>query len=170
MVEATFGDEMIDTIIASCNLESGGAYSAVGTYDHSELVQMVVALSGQTGLEVPTLVEAFGTYLFGRFLELFPVFFEHETSFDFLDSIHDVVHVEVLKLYPDAGLPSFVSQISEDRKTLNFEYHSSRHFADLAVSLMKGAFAHWGEDVDIHIEDRTTGEQQVVMFTCTRND
>lgn len=170
MVEATFGDEMIDTIISSCDLESGGAYSAVGTYDHTELVQMVVALSGQTGIEVPALVEAFGTYLFGRFLELFPVFFEHETSFEFLNSIHDVVHVEVLKLYPDAGLPSFESQISEDKKTLHFEYHSSRHFADLAVGLMKGAFAHWGEDVHIDIEDRTTGEKQVVMFTCTRND
>lgn len=170
MVESTFGDEMIDTILSSCDLESGGAYSAVGTYDHTELVQMVVALSGQTGIEVPALVEAFGTYLFGRFLELFPVFFEHETSFEFLNSIHDVVHVEVLKLYPDAGLPSFESQISEDKRTLHFEYHSSRHFADLAVGLMKGAFAHWGEDVHIDIEDRTTGEKQVVMFTCTRND
>jgi len=170
MVEASFGDEMVDTIISSCDLESGGAYSAVGTYDHTELVQMVVALSGQTGVEVPTLVEAFGTYLFGRFLELFPVFFDHSTSFEFLDSIHDVVHVEVLKLYPDAGLPSFNSSISADKKTLHFEYHSSRHFADLAVGLMKGAFAYWKEDVDIAIEDRTSGEEQVVMFTCTLNE
>ena len=107
--------------------------------------------------------------MFGRFHELFPVFFNHDTSFEFLNSIHDVVHVEVLKLYPDAGLPSFVTELSEDKKTLHFEYHSSRHFADLAVGLMKGAFAHWDEDVDIDIEDRSTDEKQVVMFTCTLN-
>ncbi len=63
MVEASFGDEMVDTIIEACDLESGGAYTAVGTYDHTELVQMVVALSGETGAPVPALVEAFGTYL-----------------------------------------------------------------------------------------------------------
>ncbi len=169
MVEASFGDEMVDTIIEACDLESGGAYTAVGTYDHTELVQMVVALSGETGAPVPALVEAFGTYLFGRFLELFPVFFNHDTSFEFLNSIHDVVHVEVLKLYPDAGLPSFVTELSEDKKTLHFEYHSSRHFADLAVGLMKGAFAHWNEDVEVDIEDRSSDEKQVVMFTFTLN-
>ena len=36
-----------------------------------------------------------------------------ETSFEFLDTIHDVVHVEVLKLYPEATLPDFVSKIEE---------------------------------------------------------
>ena len=170
MVEDTFGDEMIDTIISQCDLPSGAAYTAVGTYDHTELVSLVVALSKETDLEVPVLVEAFGKYLFGRFLKLFPVFFDHSTSFEFLNSIHDVVHVEVLKLYPDAGLPSFESKISEDGKTLWFEYHSSRHFADLAVGLMNGAFEHWNENVTVEIEDKTSDETQVVMFTCTLND
>jgi len=35
---------------------------------------------------------------------------------------------------------------------------------------MKGAFAHWNEEVDIAIEDRTSGDEQVVMFTCTLNE
>ena len=62
-------------------LESNGIYTAVGTYDHQELVAMAITLSNETGLPVNALVEAFGNYLFGRFLELFPIFFNHETSF-----------------------------------------------------------------------------------------
>jgi len=67
MVEASFGEQMIDTIISKCDLPSGAAYTAVGTYDHTELVQLVVALSEETGIAVSDLVQAFGTYLFGRF-------------------------------------------------------------------------------------------------------
>ena len=104
MVEATFGEEMLEALIAENDLPSGGVYTAVGTYDHQELVAMAITLSERTGLPVEALVEAFGNYLFGRFLELFPVFFNHESSFAFLDTVHDVVHVEVLKLYPDATL------------------------------------------------------------------
>ena len=166
MVEATFGEEMLEALIAENDLPSGGAYTAVGTYDHQELVAMAITLSKKTDLPVEALVEAFGNYLFGRFLELFPVFFNHPSSFEFLDTIHDVVHVEVLKLYPDATLPDFTSEIKDDGRTLHFEYNSPRHFADLAVGLMKGAFAHWGETVDMEREDTVIDGHQVTMFTC----
>lgn len=79
MVELTFGEEMVDSIISSSELESGGVYTTVGTYNHTELVTLVVALSGETDLPVEALVEAFGNYLFGRFLELFPIFFSQAT-------------------------------------------------------------------------------------------
>ena len=166
MVEATFGDETVDMMVEQNNLASGGVYTAVGTYDHQELVAMAITLSKETGLPVEALVEAFGNYLFGRFLELFPIFFNHKSSFEFLDTIHDVVHVEVLKLYPEATLPDFISEIKDDGKTLHFEYHSPRHFADLAVGLMKGAFDHWNETVDIERNDKVVDGNQVTLFIC----
>ena len=169
MVEATFGEDVGDDIIESSDLPSGGSYTAVGTYSHTELVTLVVALSEKINVPVPVLVHAFGKYLFGRFHDLFPVFFtDHETAFSFLCSIHDVVHVEVLKLYPDAGLPDFKAELSDDGNTLYFEYHSHRHFSDLAHGLMDGAFEHWNETVDIETEDRSTDEKQVIMFICTK--
>ena len=166
MVEATFGDETVDMMVEQNNLASGGVYTAVGTYDHQELVAMAITLSKEIGLTVEALVEAFGNYLFGRFLELFPVFFNHKSSFEFLHTIHDVVHVEVLKLYPEATLPDFISEIKDDGKTLHFEYHSPRHFADLAVGLMKGAFDHWNETVDIERNDKVVDGNQVTLFIC----
>jgi len=49
MVEAKFSPEMTDRIITESKVPSGGAYSAVGTYDHEEIVALVQALSRATG-------------------------------------------------------------------------------------------------------------------------
>ncbi len=45
MVESKFGFDMMDDIIESANLPSGGIYTAVGTYDHTEMVQLVIEIS-----------------------------------------------------------------------------------------------------------------------------
>ena len=58
MMEAEFSAEMADEIISSTELESGGAYTAVGTYDHNEMLALVTQLSEKTGAPVPDLVEA----------------------------------------------------------------------------------------------------------------
>ena len=42
LVEEKFGMEMLEEVISSANLPNKGAYTAVGTYDHAELVQMVI--------------------------------------------------------------------------------------------------------------------------------
>lgn len=60
MVEAEFSPEAADKIIVQAGLPSGGSYTSVGTYDHSEIVALVAQLSQETGLHVPAPVEAFG--------------------------------------------------------------------------------------------------------------
>jgi len=45
MVEAKFSADMVDDIIDDAKLASGGAYTAVGTYPHSEMVALGVALA-----------------------------------------------------------------------------------------------------------------------------
>ena len=63
MVEKMFGEEMLDDIIDSTQPKSGGAYTTVGTYDHAELVNMVVELNKRTEIPVPKLIYTFGEYL-----------------------------------------------------------------------------------------------------------
>lgn len=143
MVEARFSADMVDDIIDDAALPSGGVYTAVGTYDHAELVSMVVALSQRTGVAVPDLVRAFGRHLFGRFHAGYPGFFAGVTgAVPFLAGIEDVIHAEVLKLYPDAQLPRFECTLLPDG--LAMVYRSPRHFDDLALGLIEGAVAHWG--------------------------
>ena len=67
LVEEKFGYETVDKVLLQVQPENDGAYTAVGTYDHQELIQLVVALSQETKVAVPDLVKAFGRYLFTKF-------------------------------------------------------------------------------------------------------
>src|SRR5438874_237356 len=108
MIEEQHGPEMADRIILQAELASGGAYTAVGTYDHREAIRLVRGLSDATGMAPPEVLRAFGKHLFTRFVKGYPQFFEgNQDAFSFLEKIDSYVHVEVKKLYPDAQLPKF---------------------------------------------------------------
>jgi hypothetical protein len=125
MVEQVFSADMVDDLIEATEPPSGGAYTAVGTYDHAEIVAMVVELSARSGTPTDELLAAFGKHLFGRFHELYPVFFDGvPDAFSFLSSIEDVIHVEVRKLYPDAELPRFESWFP-DEESMVLVYRST---------------------------------------------
>ena len=148
MVEATWSLDMVDAIIAKSGVASGGAYTAVGTYPHDEIVALVVALSGETGLPVPDLVKTFGKHMFGRFAMLYPRFFQGVNgSFQFLSGIEHIIHAEVRKLYPDAELPTFEVESAPGRLVLT--YISDHPFADLAHGLIEGCIAHFGEPITV---------------------
>ena len=168
MVEDRFSPEMADRIIEGAELPSGGVYTAVGTYDHSEMIQLVSCLSEETGIASAELVRSFGMYLFGRFHTIFPKYFEDVTSsFDFLQRIDHYIHVEVRKLYPDAELPSFDCDTSQPG-CLRLTYRSSRPFAALAEGLIRGCVAHYGEAVDIAMEDLSDGTGTAARFLLTK--
>lgn len=168
MVEAVFSPDIADTIITKANLPSGGVYTAVGTYDHDEMVALVTHLSAETKTPVPDLLKAFGRHLFGRFAKGYAQFFEGKAdAFAFLSGVEDYIHVEVRKLYPDAELPSFNYQ-RPNPETLVMTYRSKRPFADLAEGLIQGCFAHFGEDVDIARATLSTAPETVVEFSLTR--
>ena len=168
MMEQEFSGEMADEIISGAQLESGGAYTTVGTYDHHEMLTLVTRLSEKTGMPVPDLINAFGRYLFGRFFELYPAFFEGvDGAFSFLDRIEEHVHVEVRKLYPDAELPTFATSRPDD-DTMVMVYQSKRPFADLAHGLIEGCITHYGESVNVESEDLSNDGRTHVRFTLTR--
>lgn len=157
MVEEKFSPALADQIIGAAQGRTGGAYTAVGNYDHTELVNMVVALGQATQVPVAELIRTFGHHLAGRFATLFGRFFSaHDNVLDFLASVDSVIHVEVLKLYPDAQLPSFkVAQRGPGHLLL--DYSSSRHLHDLALGLIEGAAAHFGEEILIQCQTLPSG-------------
>lgn len=168
MVEETFSPEILDEIIEECDLNSGGAYTSVGTYEPSELVQMVTKLSEKTNVPADDLVYAFGLHLAVRFAVLFPMFFKATSSvFYFMKGLDNHIHVEVKKLYPDATLPKF-SFDDSDPKCLMMEYQSERGFAILAHGLMDGVIKHYDEKIRI-TKDHIDGNKHV-KFYLRKND
>lgn len=169
MVEDKFSADMVDDIIDEANPPSGGAYSAVGTYDHAEIVALVVALSAHSGIPTNDLLRIFGEHLFGRFVIGYPGFFEGITDcFEFLSGIENIIHAEVRKLYPDAELPKFeVEQHDADR--LVMRYYSKRHFEDLAEGLIHGCIAYFGGSIVLSRETVAIGDAQYERFSLTKS-
>ncbi len=162
MVEDAYSADMVDDIIDAAQLPSGGAYTTVGTYEHTEMAKLVIELSKRTDAKVPDLLKIYGKHLFTRFYEGYPQFFEGiNESFGFLETIESFIHVEVKKLYPDAELPEFeTTVISPDH--MRMIYRSPRCLGDFAEGLMEGCFAHFHDTVLVNRKDENGG--RVVEF------
>lgn len=153
MVENKFGYQIVDNLLNTTTLDSGGIYTSIGTYSHTEMVNLLVNLSHQSNIPVPDLLRAFGEYLFKSFTKSYAHFMKKAPdAFSFLASIHGYIHVEVKKLYPDAELPHFAISKPNDN-TLIMNYTSARKMGDLAYGLIEGCLAHYGENAVVTQEN-----------------
>ena len=148
LVEDKFGEEMAETLITESQLESGGAYTSGGTYDHNEILSLVTLLGKKSGAEVPDLVKTFAHHLAKVFASSHPDFFAKDNAFEFLKSVDDYIHIEVKKLYPDAETPS-ISFEDRGPDSMTLHYKSKRPFADLAEGLIEATIDYFKEDIEI---------------------
>jgi len=168
MVESRFGLTCIDALILECDLPSKGIYTAVGTYPHQELVQLLMALSKYTAIEPPQLLEEFGTHLFYRFSDLYPhLFLDATSAFDFLESVENYIHVEVFKLYPDAELPHFKCERLGEY-TMTMLYQSDKSMGHLAIGLIKGALTYFKTEGTITL-NKIDQQHSPILLTIQLN-
>ncbi len=169
-VAEQFSLDMVDDIIDASDLPSEGAYTAVGTYDHQEVVQLVSALSRFSGQPVADLIMSFGQHLFTVFAKSYPNYLAGvDTTFPFLIAVEKTIHVEVLKLYPDAELPTFQYECP-DPDTMYMTYRSKRALGDLAEGLIRGCIDHFGDPITLEREDMHPGDGTVVRFFLARRE
>jgi hypothetical protein len=167
MVEHVFSADILEDIIEKSALPNGGAYTAVGTYSHEEIVRMTANLSQAVDIPVATLLEIFGKHMFARFSERYPAFFEGVIEpFEFLKNIDNYIHVEVRKLYPDAELPRFYYE-QKSAKKLSMFYLSSRHFEDLAVGLIKGCLEHFNVNGEVQKSEVEYQGQEAIEISIS---
>lgn len=167
MVEEKFSLDMVDHLIDHSNLDSGGAYTSVGTYSHLEMNALVANLSKETNIPMSELLKIFGMYLFKTLSTNYPTFVNKPKNvIEFLSSIETYIHVEVKKLYPDAELPKFKSDFL-DEKTLELTYSSERHYGDLAEGLIIGSIDFFKNGRLVKREDLPN---KSVKFTIQLND
>lgn len=152
LVEDKFGLEMVDLIISQSDLESGGAYTTVGTYDFGEMLQLVTNLSTNTDIPVNDLLLVYGEHFFavlkdnyGQMLDMY------KDPLDMLASIENHIHVEVRKLYPDAELPTF-TVLNKTEDELIMIYTSSRALHHFGLGLMNKTFEHFNSKATIVLE------------------
>lgn len=167
LVEEKFGYEVVDEIIESSNLASHGAYTSVGTYPHEEMFKLAEMLSKKTNIPVQELFLLYGETLFETFIRTYK-FLEnkYDNTFNFLNHVHDTIHVEVLKLYPDAELPK-IKVIKHSEHQMILEYTSNRKMGYFAEGLIRGCLKHFNETAVIE-KEMLEVDESVVLFSITK--
>jgi hypothetical protein len=163
LVEDKFGLETVDKVISTCDLETNGAYTSIGTYDHKEMFQMVRVLSKIEDISVSELLITYGEHFFTILAKGYPQFLDNKGFIAFLESIDNYIHPEVLKLYPQAELPRFESELNEKSDELTIVYKSVRAMSDFAIGLIKGAAKFYGNKIDVQVTEMRENGQHVTL-------
>jgi hypothetical protein len=159
------GEDFVDDVIADAGVASGGSYTAVGTYDFSELASLLGAYCKLARDTPKAALNGFGKHLAQVFQAKFPDFFkECEDVIDFLRHVEGHIHVEVRKLYPDAELPRFET-IEHSNGKLVMDYSSCRPLADLATGLIDGVAAYYRQAVSVVASPVETADGPKIRFT-----
>ena len=170
LVETKFGIQMVDDIIKSSNLESGGAYTAVGTYKFGEMVSLLSELNKRTQLSIDDLLYVYAQHFFTVIQVSYPGFLKtFSDPIEMLSSIENHIHVEVLKIYPDAQLPTFKT-LEKTENTLTLDYMSSRAMYSFGLGLMHETFNFFKIDCTIRLEKIKDDGTHVRFFIKGKNE
>ncbi|WP_117885686.1 heme NO-binding domain-containing protein [Aureibaculum luteum] len=168
LVEDKFGLEMVDKIINESDLESNGAYTAVGTYSFSEMLQLLQHLSENTGISKDDLLLVYAEHFFAVLAESYPGLIEtYKDPIEMLASIENHIHIEVRKIYPDAELPTF-EILERTDNSLIMIYKSSRAMHYFGLGLMNKTFEHFNSSATIDLE-KIKEDGTEVKFTIHKN-
>lgn len=168
LVEDKFGLEMVDNIITSSTLESGGIYTAVGTYSFSEMLQLLTHLSENTGISIDNLLLVYAEHFFSVIENSYPgLLATYKDPIEMISSIENHIHVEVRKIYPDAELPTF-EVVEKTENSLVLIYTSSRAMHHFGLGLMNKTFAHFNATATIDLQ-KIKEDGTEVRFVINKN-
>ena len=96
LVENKFGLQMLDTILNESNLESNGIYTSVGTYNFSEMLQLLQSLSGHTEISINDLLLVYGEHFFSVIKESYSsLLATYKDPVEMLASIEDLSLIHI---------------------------------------------------------------------------
>ena len=145
IVTEEHGPDTWDDLLEAAGLD--GSYTSLGSYPDEDLGKLVGAASTALALPPHDVVRWVGRRALPRFHGRYPALFEpYTTTRAFALRLNDIIHPEVRKLYPGAGVPEFAFDTSSS-EVLVMEYGSARRMCAFAEGLLLGTGDHYGEDV-----------------------
>ncbi|HGO5293051.1 heme NO-binding domain-containing protein [Photobacterium damselae] len=164
IVEDQFGLAICQQMLDEAKDE--GIYTAVGSYEHTSLVKLILALSKITKISAAELQESFGYLVFPRLLTSLPIQITGDDStFSFIQRVENHIHTEVKKLYPDATPPRF-EFISSTQTYLIFDYHSARCMSHVCLGLIKGCAQYFNQTIEITMTPLNSTQSHVHFELC----
>lgn len=148
-VTELLGEDAWDDLLEDAGVD--GDYTALGTYPDEELLALVAVAATKTGHDPAEVQRLIGRHALPHLVASVEDFLAPNLDvFEFLASVHSIIHVEVKKLDPNAKPPDLVpEQVS--KYELHLTYRSERGLSPLAEGLILGAGDHYGEPLTIEV-------------------
>ena len=150
LVENIFGLEVCQDMLDENS--DKGIYTSAGTYNHEDLVKLIVSLSKLTNISVEDLQKVYGKSVFINLLASMPELkITSNSAFEFITQVEEYIHFEVKKLYSDAKPPKF-ELISNTEYEMVLDYISARCFSHVCFGLIEGCAEHFKENIKIEMK------------------
>jgi len=116
---------------------------------------------------LPDALRTFGKWLFPKLAAAVPPeMTAHQHPKEFLQTVENIIHVEVRKLYLDAEPPRFdYEDPGPDRLTIH--YQSPRKLYDLMDGLLDGVAAHFDTPISFSRQVRQENEVEICTYELT---
>ena len=145
VVRNAHGEDAWDAVLDGAGLE--GAWTVLGDYPDEQLSRVVASAAQLLGVDEQAVLRLVAVGSMPLLAQRYPHFFTpHKDARHFVLTLNDMIHPEVLKLYPGATPPSFgFAESGENAFTLS--YSSPRHLCALAEGFVQGAADYYGQSV-----------------------
>ncbi|MCH9729505.1 MAG: heme NO-binding domain-containing protein [Actinomycetia bacterium] len=145
-VSREWSEDLWDDLLIAADVD--GAYTALGNYPDAQLVALANAAAERLSSPVEDVLRTLGRITFEPLFARYGGLMEEPTSLrEFLPILEELIHPQVLKLYPGASVPRFV--LRENGADLELDYVSVRNMCTLAEGLIQGVADHYGETVAV---------------------
>ena len=125
------------------------SFDSLTTYPDAVLRKLIAAVGKRAQKTPGEALQWFGRYSMPLLASRYaPLFNSQSSTRSFILTLNDIIHPEVLRLYPGADVPVFDFDTSVP-DALTVGYQSPRKLCLLTHGFIEGAADHYGETVDV---------------------
>ena len=145
-VVRNWGESTFEQLLDDCPHTAGEPFVSPKTYPDQWIVDLLTAACRRLGVTPAAALQAFGKFCFPGLASRFPTFVDGmDSPRRLLESVNDIIHVEVRKLMQGAEPPRLVCRPPADGpNVLDVEYDSHRGLCALVSGLLDGCAEHYG--------------------------
>lgn len=145
----------------------GSVYMPTQIYPDDEMGDLVAAACRLTATPPAVVLEDFGTFIAPHLMGMYEFLVRPEwKTMGLLLNVEETIH-KVVRLKNPGARPPELQFTRIDDHTLRFEYNSPRRMAALAVGIMKGVAAHYGERITIDDQPQPDGGSLMIIRVST---
>lgn len=145
-VVRNWGEATFEQLLDDCPHAAGEPFVSPKTYPDQWIVDLLTAACRRLGVTPAAALQAFGKFCFPGLARRFPTFVEGmDSPRRLLESVNDIIHVEVRKLMEGAEPPRLTCRpAADDPNALDVDYDSRRGLCALMSGLLDGCAEHFG--------------------------